>query len=681
MQETQTGRVIKVAGPVVVAEGMAGARMYDVVRVGEMNLIGEIVELHGDLASIQVYEETGGIGPGEQVVNTQAPLSVELGPGLIESIYDGIQRPLDSLVEAEGDFMSRGSAMPGLDREKKWHFKPTVKEGTKVGPGDIIGEVQETSLVVQKIMVPPGVKGTIQKIAEGDYTVEDTIGVCRGEEGGEEELKLMQKCAVRSARRVRNRLTPHIVLGTGQRVVDAFFPITKGGTACVPGPFGSGKTVIQHQLAKWVEAEIVVYVGCGERGNEMTDVLTEFPELKDPRSGEPLMRRSVLIANTSNMPVAAREASVYTGITIAEYFRDMGYTVALMADSTSRWAEAMREISTRLEEMPAEEGYPAYLAARIAAFYERAGRVQCSGNPEREGALSVIGAVSPPGGDLSDPVVQATLHVVKVFWSLKAELAYARHFPAIDWLSSYSFYKQYLKGYFADREQGEEMEALATEAMSLLQEESDLREIVRLVGAEALSPRERLALETARSIREDFLHQNAFHDVDTFTSMVKQYEMLKTVLHFHRRAMEAVEAGVETADIFKLAVREEIARAKYIRENGELAEKPKEDKAPKSSEEPAPAKESAAGIANIASIRETINQQMKALQTAPGGREKPKRAEPGDRPQSADQPRPAEQPQPAESDTEAKAEKPDRQAERAEEDEAAKTDDDNKNLE
>lgn len=669
MQETQTGRVIKVAGPVVVAEGMAGARMYDVVRVGELNLIGEIVELHGDLASIQVYEETGGIGPGEQVVNTQAPLSVELGPGLIESIYDGIQRPLDSLVEAEGDFMSRGSAMPGLGREKKWHFKPTMKEGAKVAPGDIIGEVQETSLVVQKIMVPPGVKGTIQKIAEGDYTVEDTIGVCQGEEGKENELKLMQKCAVRSARRVRNRLTPNIVLGTGQRVVDAFFPITKGGTACVPGPFGSGKTVIQHQLAKWVEAEIVVYVGCGERGNEMTDVLTEFPELKDPRSGEPLMRRSVLIANTSNMPVAAREASVYTGITIAEYFRDMGYTVALMADSTSRWAEAMREISTRLEEMPAEEGYPAYLAARIAAFYERAGRVQCSGNPEREGALSVIGAVSPPGGDLSDPVVQATLHVVKVFWSLKAELAYARHFPAIDWLSSYSFYKQYLKGYFSDREQGEEMELLATEAMSLLQEESDLREIVRLVGAESLSPRERLSLETARSIREDFLHQNAFHDVDTFTSMVKQYEMLKTVLHFHRRAMEAVEAGVETADIFKLAVREEIARAKYIPENGEMAEKLKEGKAPESREEPARARESAAGIAKIAGIRETINQQMKALQTAPGGREKPKRAEPG------------EQSQPAESDTEAKPEKPDRQAEGTEENDQAETGDGNRNLE
>lgn len=623
MEETKTGRVVKVAGPVVVAEGMAGARMYDVVRVGELNLIGEIVELHGDLASIQVYEETGGIGPGEHVVDTQAPLSVELGPGLIESIYDGIQRPLDSLVEAEGDFMSRGSAMAGLDREKKWHFKPTVEEGTKVGPGDIIGEVQESTLVVHKIMIPPGVEGTLQKIAEGDYTVEQTVGVCRAEDGNEHEIKLMQKWAVRNARQVRKRLTPNIILGTGQRIVDAFFPITKGGTACVPGPFGSGKTVIQHQLAKWVDADIVVYVGCGERGNEMTDVLTEFPELKDPRSGEPLMRRSVLIANTSNMPVAAREASVYTGITIAEYFRDMGYTVGLMADSTSRWAEAMREISTRLEEMPAEEGYPAYLAARIAAFYERAGRVQCLGNPQREGALSVIGAVSPPGGDLSDPVVQATLHVVKVFWSLKAELAYARHFPAIDWLTSYSFYKQYLKGCFEDPEKGEEMESMATEAMSLLQQESELREIVRLVGAEALSPRERLSLETARSIREDFLHQNAFHDVDTFTSMAKQYEMLKTVLHFHKRALEAVEAAVETADIFKLPVREEIARAKYIPENGELAEKLKQDKranhanAAQRPAEPQGARRSAGGIARIAQIRKTIDEQIRKLQSSP----------------------------------------------------------------
>ncbi len=589
MSERNEGRIVKVAGPVVVAEGMAGTRMYDVVRVGELNLIGEIVELHGDQASIQVYEETTGMGPGEPVVDTEVPLSVELGPGLIESIYDGIQRPLDALVELEGTFMSRGSAMPGLDREKKWHFKPIVTDGTKVGPGDIIGEVQETKLFVHKIMVPMGVEGTIQKISEGDFTVVETIAVVTAENGTETELKLMQKWPVRNARQTRKRLAPYQILVTGQRVIDTFFPITKGGTACVPGPFGTGKTVVQHQLAKWVDADIVVYVGCGERGNEMTDVLTEFPQLKDPRSGEPLMQRSVLIANTSNMPVAAREASVYTGMTIAEYFRDMGYTIALMADSTSRWAEAMREISTRLEEMPAEEGYPAYLAARIAAFYERAGRVQCCGTPEREGALSIIGAVSPPGGDLSDSVVQATLHVVKVFWSLKGELAYQRHFPAIDWLTSYSFYKQYLNECFEDKDQGQEMEKMTVEAMGLLEQEAELLEIVRLVGAEALSPQDRLALETSRSIREDFLHQNAFHKVDTYTSMDKQYEMLKTILHFHKQALAAIETGVETADIFKLAVREEIARAKYI---------PQDD------------------IANVRQIRETIDKQIKQLKTS-----------------------------------------------------------------
>ena len=589
MSEARKGKIVKVAGPVVVAEGMAGARMYDVVRVGKLSLIGEIVELNGDFASIQVYEETGGIGPGEPVVDTEAPLSVELGPGLIESIYDGIQRPLDVLYGVEGEFMSRGSEQPGLNREKKWHFKPAVDNGTKVATGDIIGEVQETTLVIQKIMVPAGINGTLEDISEGDYTVEETIGVVNCEDGSRAELKLMQKCPVRGARETKGRLAPNDLLITGQRVIDAFFPISKGGTACVPGPFGTGKTVVQHQLAKWVNAEIVVYVGCGERGNEMTDVLTEFPELKDPYSGEPLMKRSVLIANTSNMPVAAREASVYTGITIAEYFRDMGYTVALMADSTSRWAEAMREISTRLEEMPAEEGYPAYLGARIAAFYERSGRVECIGNPQREGALSVIGAVSPPGGDLSDSVVQATLHVVKVFWSLQARLAYQRHFPAIDWLTSYSFYKEHLKNCFEDKEQGQEMEAMTVEAMGLLEEEAELLEIVRLVGAEALSPRDRLALETTRSIREDFLHQNAFHEIDTFTSMEKQYEMLKMVLHFHKQATEAIKAEVETAQIFKLAVREEIARAKYI---------PQDD------------------ISKIAGIRETIDEQMKQLQTS-----------------------------------------------------------------
>jgi V/A-type H+-transporting ATPase subunit A len=586
MNEAKQGKIVKVAGPVVVADGMTGARMYDVVRVGNLNLIGEIVELRGDLASIQVYEETTGMGPGEPVIDTEAPLSVELGPGLIESIYDGIQRPLDSLVELEGQFMSRGSSMPGLNRQKKWHFKPTIAEGTKVAPGDIIGEVQETNLLAHRIMVPFGVQGTIQRITEGDYTVEETVGVCLGEDGTQTELKLMQKWPVRIARQAKRRLAPNKVLVTGQRVIDTFFPITKGGTACVPGPFGTGKTVVQHQLAKWVDADVVVYVGCGERGNEMTDVLTEFPELKDPRSGEPLMRRSVLIANTSNMPVAAREASVYTGITIGEYFRDMGYVVALMADSTSRWAEAMREISTRLEEMPAEEGYPAYLAARIAAFYERAGRVQCLGAPDREAALSIIGAVSPPGGDLSDSVVQATLHVVKVFWSLKGELAYQRHFPAIDWLTSYSFYKQYLKECFEDKERGGEMERLTVEAMGLLEQESELLEIVRLVGAEALSPGDRLALETARTIREDFLHQNAFHEVDTYTSMEKQYEMLKTVMHFHKQALDAIEAGVETAEISKLPVREEIARAKYVPEDH---------------------------TDRIAQIRTTIEEQMKQL--------------------------------------------------------------------
>ena len=588
MAETRKGRVIKVAGPVVVAEGMTGARMYDVVRVGKMNLIGEIVELHGNLASIQVYEETVGIGPGEPVVDTETPLSVELGPGLIESIYDGIQRPLNLLYQAEGEFMSRGMTMPGLNREKKWHFKPTISKGKVVGHGDVIGGVQETTLLTHKIMVPFGVRGTLQKINEGDYTVDETIAVAVAQDGSETELKMMQTWPVRNPREVKNRLVPNKILATGQRVIDTFFPIAKGGTACVPGPFGTGKTVVQHQLAKWVDADIVVYVGCGERGNEMTDVLTEFPQLKDPRTGEPLMKRSVLIANTSNMPVAARDASVYTGITIAEYFRDMGYVVALMADSTSRWAEAMREISTRLEEMPAEEGYPAYLAARIAAFYERAGRVECCGSPERQGALSIIGAVSPPGGDLSDSVVQATLHVVKVFWSLQGRLAYQRHFPAIDWLTSYSFYKEYLKECFEDTDQGQEMEELTVKAMSLLEQEANLLEIVRLVGAEALSPTDRLSLETARSIREDFLHQNAFHKVDTHTSMAKQYEMLKTILYFHDQALTAISEGVETAEIFKLAVREEIARAKYI---------PQTD------------------IAKIENIRKTITEQMKQLKT------------------------------------------------------------------
>jgi V/A-type H+/Na+-transporting ATPase subunit A len=589
MAETKQGRIIKVAGPVVVAGGMTGARMYDVVRVSRQNLIGEIVELHGDLASIQVYEETGGIGPGEPVSDTEAPLSVELGPGLIESIYDGIQRPLPALYNSDGAFMSRGTSLPGLDRKKKWHFVPTVKNGAKVNAGDIIGEVQETPLIKHKIMVPSGISGTIQNIKDGDFTIVDQIANVTAKEGSEEKLTMMQKWPVRNARPVVNRLAPNTILLTGQRVIDTFFPLAKGGTACVPGPFGSGKTVVQHQLSKWVDANIVVYIGCGERGNEMTDVLAEFPKLKDPYSDQPLMKRSVLIANTSNMPVAAREASVYTGITIAEYFRDMGYTVALMADSTSRWAEAMREISTRLEEMPAEEGYPAYLAARIASFYERAGRVKCIGSPEREGSLSIIGAVSPPGGDLSDSVVQATLHVIKVFWSLQDRLAAQRHFPAIDWLTSYSFYKEHLKECFKDREKGETMDKMIIEAMSLLEQEAGLLEIVRLVGAEALSASDRLALETARSIREDYLHQNAFHKVDTFTSIDKQYEMLLTILHFHKQALAAIEAGAEISRIFKLPVREEIARAKHI---------PQEE------------------IGKLSKIREQIDEQIRKLHTA-----------------------------------------------------------------
>ncbi|MCI0499169.1 MAG: V-type ATP synthase subunit A [Planctomycetales bacterium] len=564
MTDVQNGRIIKVAGPVVVAENMIGARMYDVVRVSRENLIGEIVELRGDRASIQVYEDTIGIGPGEAVVNTAAPLSVELGPGLISSIYDGIQRPLDQLVAAQGSFIRRGSAIPGLKRGITWHFTPAVENGREVVAGDIIGQVQESTLVNHKIMVPPGLAGRIDGLREGDYTVEDAVATVTNSAGGKTPVKLMQKWPVRQPRPSRQRLNPNQVLVTGQRVVDAFFPIARGGTACVPGPFGTGKTVVQHQLAKWVDADVIVYVGCGERGNEMTDVLREFPELTDPHSGEPLMKRVVLIANTSDMPVAAREASVYTGITIAEYYRDMGYSVALMADSTSRWAEAMREISTRLEEMPAEEGYPAYLGARIASFYERAGRVVCAGSPERQGALSVIGAVSPPGGDLSDTVVQATLHVVKVFWSLQGRLAQQRHFPAIDWLTSYSFYKQYLPDSFEDKQMGKEFAEMMQQAMTLLEQESQLVEIVRLVGAESISAQDRMTLETAKSIREDFLHQNAFHKVDTFTPIEKQHEMIRLILHFHQAGLAAIENGVDTGQLFKLPVREDIARAKYL---------------------------------------------------------------------------------------------------------------------
>ncbi len=559
------GKIIKVSGPLVVAEGMDDARMFDVVKVSDKNLIGEIIELRGDKASIQVYEETGGIGPGEKVVSTGEPLSVELGPGLITSIYDGIQRPLDVIRQMVGDYVTRGISLPGLDREKKWKFQPTVKNGDKVSSGDIIGTVQETKVVLHKIMIPHGVEGEIVEIKEGEFTVEETVAKVKGPEDIQ-DITMMQRWPVRKLRPYQEKLMPETPLVTGQRVIDALFPIGKGGTACVPGPFGSGKTIIQHQLAKWADAEIIVYVGCGERGNEMTSVLMEFPMLKDPRTGEPLMKRTVLIANTSNMPVAAREASIYTGITIAEYFRDMGYSVALMADSTSRWAEALREMSGRLEEMPGEEGYPAYLPTRLAEFYERAGRVRCLSSDNRIGALSAIGAVSPPGGDLSDPVVQATLKVVKVFWSLEDWLAYERHFPAINWLTSYSLYHDNLKEFFL-KEISEDWPQVRQETMALLQKEADLKEIARLVGVDALSSEDRLTLETARSIREDFLHQNAFDEIDTYTSFAKQYRMLKIVLEFHRRAREAVARGVPIKEIFSLPVREEIAKVRFIPED------------------------------------------------------------------------------------------------------------------
>jgi V/A-type H+-transporting ATPase subunit A len=560
------GEITKVSGPLVVAKGMSGSKMYDVVRVSEERLVGEIVGLAGDLASIQVYENTSGIGPGEPIYMTDEPLFVELGPGLVESIFDGIQRPLDIIKEEAGDYITRGIEIPALERKKKWHFKPTVKSGVDVGPGDIIGEVQETTLVVHKIIVPPGMKGKIRDIKEGEFLITDVICTL-DQEKGKSELTMMQRWPVRIPRPYHERLAPSLTLSTGQRVIDTFFPIAKGGTACCPGPFGSGKTVIQHQLAKWADAEIIVYIGCGERGNEMTDVLLEFPELKDPRSGEPLMKRTVLIANTSNMPVAAREASVYTGITIAEYFRDMGYSVAVMADSTSRWAEAMREISGRLEEMPGEEGYPAYLSARVSSFYERAGRVKTLGKPEREGALSVVGAVSPPGGDLSDPVVQATLRVVKVFWSLEDKLAYQRHFPAISWLNSYSLYVDDVAEDVNKKTEKDFIE-LSREAMKLLEQEAELQEIVRLIGVDALSPEDRLILEGARSIREDFLHQNAFHEIDTYASLKKQYKMLSVCMFNYNKAREALKRGVAFDEIVDMGIRDKIARMKYLEESG-----------------------------------------------------------------------------------------------------------------
>ena len=559
------GTILKISGPLVVAKGMSGASMYDVVRVGEIGLVGEVIELKGDTASIQVYEETSGLLPGEPVIGTGAPLSVELGPGLIEQFFDGVQRPLNLIEKAaESPFISRGIDVPALDRKKKWEFEPRLEKGAKVSGGDILGTVQETVLVEHRIMVPPNVKGTLKEIKSGEFTVEETIALI--EDGDVEvEVSMMQRWPVRAPRPVSRRLPPNVPLTTGQRVIDTFFPMTRGGAACVPGPFGSGKTVIQHQLAKWADAEIVVYVGCGERGNEMTDVLLEFPELEDPRSGHPLMKRTVLIANTSNMPVAAREASIYTGITMAEYYRDMGYSVALMADSTSRWAEALREISGRLEEMPGEEGYPAYLGTRLASFYERAGRAICLGNDEREGSVSAIGAVSPPGGDLSEPVSQNTLRVTKVFWGLDANLAYQRHFPAIDWLQSYSLYTENLNEYWDNIYDGE-WSVTRTRAMGILEEEDRLREIVRLVGIDALSKEERMILETAKSIREDFLHQNAFHEVDTYASMDKQTKMLRTIMVFHDLCMDALKRGAMLNDILRLEVREKIARMRYLSE-------------------------------------------------------------------------------------------------------------------
>ena len=560
-----TGVIKKVAGPLVIAEGMRDANMFDVVRVSEQRLIGEIIEMHGDEASIQVYEETSGLGPGEPVESMDVPMSVELGPGLIASIYDGIQRPLDDIMKISGNNLKRGVEVPSLKRNLKWEFVPTVKVGDEVETGDVIGTVQETVLVQQKIMVPYGIKGRIKEIKEGTFTVEDIVAVVETEKG-EKELTMMQKWPVRRGRPYKKKLPPEMPLVTGQRVIDTFFPIAKGGVAAVPGPFGSGKTVIQHQLAKWAEADIVVYIGCGERGNEMTDVLNEFPELKDPKTGQPLMQRTVLIANTSDMPVAAREASIYTGITIAEYFRDMGYSVALMADSTSRWAEALREMSGRLEEMPGEEGYPAYLGSRLAQFYERAGHVVSLGKEGREGALSVIGAVSPPGGDTSEPVSQATLRIVKVFWGLDASLAYKRHFPAINWLKSYSLYLDDMEKWFNGQVAEDWMEG-RQKMMTLLQEEAELEEIVKMVGMDALSPSDRLKMEAARSIREDFLHQNSFHEVDTYTSLKKQHMMMVLVNEFFDRATDALKDGASLQKLISMPVREQIGRFKYVTED------------------------------------------------------------------------------------------------------------------
>lgn len=558
----KSGKIIKVSGPLVVASGMEDANVYDVVEVSKDKLIGEVIEMRGDQASIQVYEETTGIGPGDEVYTTGAPLSVELGPGMIEQMFDGIQRPLVGLRDEAGDFLERGVTVNPLNRDKKWEFKKVANVGDEVEPGDVLGTVEETPVVTHKIMVPNGIKGKVKDIKEGSFTVVDTVAVIETEDG-DKELNMIQRWPVRKGRPYKKKVDPKEPLITGQRVIDTFFPITKGGTAAIPGPFGSGKTVVQHQLAKWADAQIVVYVGCGERGNEMTDVLMEFPELIDPNTGESIMKRTVLIANTSNMPVAAREASIYTGITISEYFRDMGYSVAMMADSTSRWAEALREMSGRLEEMPGDEGYPAYLASRIAEFYERAGRVLVNGKEEREGALSVIGAVSPPGGDISEPVTQNTLRIVKIFWKLDYDLSYQRHFPAINWIDSYSLYQPKIDAYL-DENVDRRFSKLRKRSMALLQEETSLLEVVRLVGRDSLSDEDQMKLHTSKSIREDFLQQNAFHDVDTFCPLEKQFKMLDTILYFYDRGQEALENGAYFSEIEELDVKESIARMKYV---------------------------------------------------------------------------------------------------------------------
>ncbi len=554
------GRIVKISGPLVIAEGMREANMFDVVHVGEGNLVGEIIEIHGDRASIQVYEETAGLGRGERVVSTGAPLSVELGPGIVTNIYDGIQRPLEKMYELCGANIQRGVSLPALDREKKWTFVATLKSGTPVSAGDILGYVDETEVIRHKIMVPIGVSGTVKELFSGEYTVTDRVGIIETE-NGDIDVTLMQKWPVRISRPYSQKLPPSEPMVTGQRVIDMMFPIAKGGTACVPGPFGSGKTVVQHQLAKWSNVDLVVYIGCGERGNEMTDVLGEFPEIIDPRNGETLMKRTVLIANTSDMPVAAREASIYTGITIAEYFRDMGYSVAVIADSTSRWAEALREMSGRLEEMPGDEGYPAYLTSRLAQFYERAGDVVCLGSDGRRGSLSAIGAVSPQGGDISEPVSQATLRIVKVFWGLDSSLAYRRHFPAINWLNSYSLYKDRLEAWFSENINSKWTKN-AAELSKILQEEAELEEIVKLVGVDALSPTDRLTLEVAQSVREDYLQQNAFSDTDSYTPMEEQFALVSLILYFRDSALEALDKGADIQRIADLPVRERIGRAK-----------------------------------------------------------------------------------------------------------------------